>query len=174
MHGINPEKSHWWQEPMVWLIIGLPLSAVVASLFTWWIAADGADPLVAEDYYKQGMAITQTLDKEARAASLGLGMQLRVEGGELRGHLHGRLDSYPDRLLLTLVHPTRDERDVDIVLIATDQGEYRAPLPLLPAGQRRLILQPEDRQWRLTGRVSLPLAQPVSLGSLANPTLSRL
>ncbi len=150
---------------MVWLIIGLPLTAVIASMVSWWIAADGADPLVAEDYYKQGLAITQTMEKEARAANLGLNMRLRVEGGALHGHLQGRLDHYPDRLLLTLVHPSRDERDVNIVLIATDQGEYRAAMPPLPAGQRRLIVQPENQEWRLVGRLSLPLTHPVSLGT---------
>ncbi|MFN3593617.1 MAG: FixH family protein [Thiobacillaceae bacterium] len=167
MHAAPPSKSIWWKEPMVWLILGLPLTAVIASMITWWIAADGADSLVAEDYYKQGMAITQTMEKEARAENLGLNMQLRVQGGELRGHLQGRLDHYPDRLLLTLVHPTRDERDVNLVLIAIDQGEYRASLPTLPAGQRRLILQPEDQTWRLVTRVTLPLTAPVSLGAMA-------
>jgi hypothetical protein len=152
---------------MVWLIIGLPITAVIASMVTWWIAADGADSLVAEDYYKQGMAITQTMEKEARASSLGLNMRLSVHGGELHGQLQGRLDQYPDRLLLTLVHPSRDDQDVNVVLIATDQGEYRAALPPLPAGQRRLILQPEDLGWRLVGRVTLPLTQSVSLGTLA-------
>lgn len=159
---------------MVWLIIALPATAIIASMITWWIAADGADSLVAEDYYKQGMAITQTLEKEARAQSLGLNIELRVQGSELRGLLQGRLDHYPDRLWLTLVHPARTERDVNIVLIATDQGEYRATLPALPAGQRRLILQPEDQDWRLVGRVNFPLIRPISLGTSPTSNSPRL
>lgn len=174
MNTAATPKSPWWKEPMVWLIIGLPMTAVVASMVTWWIAADGADPLVAEDYYKQGMAITQTMEREARAASLGLNMRLSTHGNELHGQLQGRLDHYPDRLLLTLVHPSREERDLNLVLIATDHGEYRAALPSIPAGERRLVLQPEDQDWRLIGRVSFPLIRPVSLGTSPASNTPRL
>ncbi len=157
MNVATQPKSSWWREPMVWLIIALPLTAVVASLITWWIAARGADPLVAEDYYKQGMAIHQRLDHETRAAALGLMAELRVQGGELRIHLAGRLDAYPDRLQLTLVHPSRQEQDLTLILPATALGEYRSALPPLPAGQRRLILEAADQDWRLTGRAVLPM-----------------
>lgn len=157
MNVIARQKSAWWREPMMWLIIALPLTAVVASLVTWWIAARGADPLVAEDYYKQGMAIHQILERESRAAALGLTAQLQVQGGELRVQLYGRLDAYPDQLELTLVHPAREEHDLTLVLPATAQGEYRADLPLLSAGQRRLILESASQEWRLTGRIDLPM-----------------
>lgn len=142
---------------MVWLIIALPLTAVVASLVTWWIAARGADSLVAEDYYKQGMAIHQTLERESRAAALGLSAQLQVQDGELRVHLEGRLDTYPDQLELTLVHPSRQEQDLTLVLPATAQGEYRVALPPMSAGQRRVVLQSETQDWRLAGRTTVPM-----------------
>jgi hypothetical protein len=142
---------------MVWLIIALPLTAVVASLITWWIAARGADPLVAEDYYKQGMAIHQTLERESRAAALGLSALLQAQDGELRIHLQGRLDAYPDQLELTLVHPSREEQDLSLTLPATAQGEYRTALPPMSAGQRRVILQSAQQDWRLTGRTVMPM-----------------
>lgn len=166
MNAIAQRKSHWWREPMVWLIIALPLTAVVASLITWWIAARGADPLVAEDYYKQGMAIHQTLERESRAAALGMSAELQARGGELRVHLDGRLDAYPDQLQLTLVHPSRQELDLTLVLPATALGEYRAALPPMPAGQRRLILESTRQDWRLTGRADVPLTA-IRLGGLA-------
>lgn len=152
------QTSHWWREPMVWLIIALPLAAVVASLITWWIAARDADALVAEDYYKQGMAIHQTLEREARAAALGLAAELQVQDDELSVRLQGRLDRYPERLQLILVHPTRQERDLELVLPAYALGEYRAVLPRLPAGQRRFILQPAEQDWRITGRAAVPFS----------------
>jgi len=173
MNVIAPHKSTWWREPMVWLIIALPLTAVVASLVTWWIAARGADPLVAEDYYKQGMAVHQTLERESRAAALGLSALLQVQDGELRIHLDGRLDTYPDQLQLTLVHPSRQEHDQTLVLPATAQGEYRIALPPMQAGQRRVILQSEEQGWRLTGRAMLPLADfrlpPIPLSTPQRP-----
>ncbi|MGQ9860774.1 MAG: FixH family protein [Thiobacillaceae bacterium] len=157
MKVVAQHKSPWWREPMVWLIIALPLTAVLASLVSWWIAARGADPLVAEDYYKQGVAIHQTLERESRAAALGLSAQLRVEDGELRIRLTGRLNAYPDQLELTLVHPSRQEQDLILILPATAQGEYRIALPPMLAGQRRVILQSEQQDWRLTGRTVVPM-----------------
>lgn len=169
MNVIAQQKSAWWREPMVWLIIALPVTAVVASLVTWWIAARGADPLVAEDYYKQGMAIHQTLERESRAAALGLSAQLQVRDGDLRVHLDGRLDAYPDQLELTLVHPAREEHDLTLVLPATAQGEYRVALPPMSAGQRRLILESARQEWRLTGRTDVPMTS-LRLGAIVLPT----
>lgn len=169
MNVIARQKSPWWREPMVWLIIALPVTAVVASLITWWIAARGADPLVAEDYYKQGMAIHQTMERESRATALGLSAELRVQDGQLRLNLAGRLDAYPDRLTLTLVHPTRQEQDLTLILPAVAQGEYRVALPHLSAGQRRLILEAQDQEWRLTGRIDMPMTE-VRLGAIGLST----
>jgi hypothetical protein len=36
----------WWRHGLVWLVIGLPLSAVVAGTITAVIAVRGADPEV--------------------------------------------------------------------------------------------------------------------------------
>lgn len=168
MNVVAQHKSPWWREPMVWLIIALPLTAVLASLVTWWIAARGADPLVAEDYYKQGMAIHQTLERESRAAALGLSAQLDVQDGTLSIQLAGRLDAYPDQLELTLVHPSRQEQDLTLVVPATAQGEYRIALPPMLAGQRRVILQSEHQDWRLTGRTIVPITS-LRLSALALP-----
>lgn len=35
-----------WRLPIVWLMVGLPASAVVAGLITLWIAVRGHDPLI--------------------------------------------------------------------------------------------------------------------------------
>jgi hypothetical protein len=42
-----PEKH--WRNPMLWLVIGLPLSAVVAGFITLWIAVRYADPVLPPD-----------------------------------------------------------------------------------------------------------------------------
>ncbi|MBM4189433.1 MAG: FixH family protein [Betaproteobacteria bacterium] len=42
---------------MVWLLIGLPATAVVASLVTAWIASNGADTLVNEPHHKVGLGM---------------------------------------------------------------------------------------------------------------------
>lgn len=174
MTDILGNKRHWWREPMVWLIITLPLAAVVGGLITVWIAASGSDSLVAEDYYKQGLAIHQVLERDARAVALDLAAEVRVEGGLLEARLSGRLDTYPDRLILNVVHPSRSRDDRTITLTAAAQGVYRGELPALEAGQRRLLLEPEDRAWRLTGRWTGPFSgstrlQPAKPDSPTHP-----
>lgn len=39
-------RASTWRNPFVWLVVGLPLSAVVASTITAIIAISGADPIV--------------------------------------------------------------------------------------------------------------------------------
>lgn len=156
---------------MVWLLIALPLTAVVASLITWWIAARGADPLVAEDYYKQGMAIHQTLERESRAAALGISAELAVQDGQIRILLKGRLDRYPDQLELSLVHPSRQEQDLTLIIPATAQGEYRTALPPMSPGQRRVVLQSAQQDWRLTGRTAVPLTSLRLDAPVVSPSL---
>lgn len=38
----------WWREPMMWLVVGGPLSVVCACAITAVIAWRGADPVLAE------------------------------------------------------------------------------------------------------------------------------
>lgn len=52
-------KRPWWKEPMVWLVAGLPLSAVIAGLTTVWIAANNADTPLTDQYRKEGMTTVE-------------------------------------------------------------------------------------------------------------------
>ena len=43
------DTKPWYRHPMVWLVIGGPLTVVVASLFTAYIAIKGADPVLTRE-----------------------------------------------------------------------------------------------------------------------------
>ena len=45
----------------VWLVIGGALLVFVAGFVTLWLAISRPDPVVAEDYYRQGIEINKTL-----------------------------------------------------------------------------------------------------------------
>ena len=51
----------WWKYGHVWLVISGPLVLVVAGVVTAWIAFTQQDPVLAQDYYRQGLNINQTL-----------------------------------------------------------------------------------------------------------------
>ena len=47
----------WYRQFWPWFLICLPGSVVVAALTTMYIAHKGADDLVVDEYYKEGLAI---------------------------------------------------------------------------------------------------------------------
>jgi uncharacterized protein len=60
----QPPARPWYRHGYVWLLIAGPATVVVAGIATAWIAASGADKLVAEDYYRRGIRINEQLARE--------------------------------------------------------------------------------------------------------------
>lgn len=54
----------WWKFGHVWLVIAGPCVVVVAGIVTAVIAMSSPDPLLTEDYYRKGVEINKTLNKE--------------------------------------------------------------------------------------------------------------
>ena len=62
----------WWRYPLLWMVMAGPAVVVVASFVTLWLAMRTPDPVVAEDYYRQGIEINKTLaDKKLMPALTG-------------------------------------------------------------------------------------------------------
>jgi hypothetical protein len=40
-------RSHWYQVPLMWLVVGIPALTVVAGFATLWLATAYPDPVVA-------------------------------------------------------------------------------------------------------------------------------
>jgi len=57
----------WWKFPLVWMVIAGPAIVVVAGFVTLWLAMRAPDPLVAGDYYRQGLEINKTLAAKEKA-----------------------------------------------------------------------------------------------------------
>ncbi len=51
----------WWKFGHVWMLIAGPAIVVVAGFVTLWLAIRQPDPVIAEDYYRRGVEINQTL-----------------------------------------------------------------------------------------------------------------
>jgi hypothetical protein len=161
----NDTKRPWYREPMVWLIAGLPLTAVVAGLTTVWIAGSNPDPLVKEGYRKDGFTIQESLEVDRAAARLGIRATLAVDGDTLVARLSGGLERPPARLSVTLVHPTEATMDVEATLDAVGAGVYRVSLPPLPAGKRTVILESKEQGWRLRAPWTDPFAGQLELAA---------
>jgi hypothetical protein len=116
---VGKAQTHWYREPWPWILIGLPMSAVIAGIATLIIAIENQDGLVAEDYYKQGLAINRVLAREQHARDLGLTAQMMVSGKKIRIRLDGQ-GAFPESIRLRFIHPTRagEDREADLNSIA--------------------------------------------------------
>jgi len=141
----------WYREPWPWLLMSGPAAVLVAGAATTWIAFASADGLVAEDYYKQGLAINKRLAREEAAQRLGLSAAIHVEPGAIRVELRG---AAPEVLFVHLAHATRAGHDVRLRLVRLADGNYGAPLAALPAGRWRAALEDPRGTWRIIKEVS--------------------
>lgn len=162
-----PHPLPWYRQFWPWFIIALPLTAVIAGIATWIIAARDPDGLVADDYYKQGLAINQTLDREHRARALGLSGLVRIDSAAQRLvlTLEGRTDDTRARgdLILRMIHPTRPHLDHTLTLKAEAGNRWSVPLEHTAAGRWHLQVEPTTGEWRLNGRLALPEQQQAVL-----------
>ncbi|MGB5604303.1 MAG: FixH family protein, partial [Gammaproteobacteria bacterium] len=76
---MNTQALPWYTYKIVWLVIAIPAASVFAGMFMIYLAVNTDDGLVVDDYYKEGMAINQSLLRDKTATKLGLSAQLRVE-----------------------------------------------------------------------------------------------
>ncbi len=147
----------WYREPLVWLLIAIPASAVVAGFVTLALAIATDDGLVADDYYWRGKEINRVLERDRAAAAGGLAADVRLDEG--RGLVAVRLTAraaveLPAELRFSLLHATRAGLDRQVALARAPDGEYYGLLGSLPAG--RWHVQLETDHWRLTGRLATP------------------
>ncbi|NWG86530.1 MAG: FixH family protein [Hydrogenophilaceae bacterium] len=163
LSSIPESNPPWWRQPWPWFLMALPLSAVVGGIITVWLAVNGADDLVSDDYYKEGLAIRQVVERDAKASQLGLMAELKAHAGALSVNLGGDLPADPDSLRLRLIHPTQAGQDIVLTLKAMGKQQFMAHLPAMPPGRRQLQLEPPDRSWRLIGEWRSPLDGQLTL-----------
>jgi hypothetical protein len=154
----------WYRQFWPWFLIALPATAVVASLYTLYLAASDAPALVVDDYARIGLANKRNFQLDQRARDLALQANLSIGEGAtpaLSLRLSGKLTPMPESLVLKLAHPTLAELDQRIMLLPAGDA-YEGVLP-----ERRsryyVQLEPADAKWRLSG-VMYPDTETITLG----------
>lgn len=150
---VNKEVARvWYREPGPWLLMLGPAVVIVAGFFTLWLAMRSDDGLVADDYYKRGLAINQTLSRAQHAGELGLSGRLQwdTDAARITVTVTGRMP-LPPVLRLRLVHPTRSVADQVLDVRAIAPGVYEAAQPAAAQGRRVVMLEDMERTWRLSG-----------------------
>ncbi|MEP7182296.1 MAG: FixH family protein [Betaproteobacteria bacterium] len=155
----------WYRQRWPWFLIAGPALVVVAALVTAWIAASGADPVLAEDYYKRGLLVNRTIAAQAAPTAAPSGATLRFGAdGTVRARLAGATEvELPPTLRLKLASPSAASGARTVVLVRGADGEYAGRVDALPPG--RWIVTLEADAWRLPTTVVSGALADVRLGS---------
>ena len=148
------ENTPWYKQWMVWMVITPPLTAVIAGIITINIAINSDDGLVVDDYYKQGLGINQTLQRDQLARDMKLKADLTITAKQIK--MQFATDINDPSLSLSFIHPTQSHRDVVVPVTRMAANVYQGELLEAVEGNWNLLLEPADKSWRISGRISLP------------------
>lgn len=147
------KKPHWTKNPMVWMIIFLPLTAVVAGFYTLYIAVESNDGMVDDNYYQHGLAINKKLDLEHIALAKGISgfISLNSDDGNLQVRFSQELPvPFKSTVTFKLIHRTLAGHDQKVNLSYNNETKlYTAKLRPLPkeGGLWRFQIKADD--WEL-------------------------
>jgi len=163
MSTIQGEQRNWKQEPLVWLLIAIPFSAVVMGVVMITLAIQSYSGLVVDDYYKKGKQINRVLARDRFAHELGLVADIKLGGdGSIEIRFAPEVQFVPgDKIELSLIHATKPGLDQNLQLDKIDSHLLTGKLKLQGEGRWNLYLQTPD--WRLTGSLQYPLQATAEL-----------
>ena len=149
-------KRNYWPV----LLIAIPFAAVIFGIFMVTVALWFPDDLVVDDYYKDGMAINQNIDKQLLATELGVKASLVLLSPE---RVVFKIENLIDNTVqLALRHVTDSDRDQVIMLQAGATNEYAADGQTLgmlnDKGVWYLELSGQDERWKVGRRIETPVA----------------
>ena len=158
---IGPWYTHRWP----WLLMLGPAVVAIAGIATSYVAFSSQDALVVGDYYKRGKAINQDLRRDRAAAALGLAIELRYDAaqGLLRGRLARAGTMAGETLSLRLQHATQPARDMVLLARPDAEGNFSVPLPMLERSRWQIVVEGEQRDWRLEGTWQWPAEHQVAI-----------
>ena len=109
----------WHNQPLVWMIISIPVSAVIVCMILLYLAITTDDGLVADDYYKQGMAINRKIARDVTANTMQLTAEVEINTAEdfIKAKFNkGTMERFPSQLQLVLRHASAQQKDKYITL----------------------------------------------------------
>ena len=166
-HPKNGAERPWYEHRWPWFLMLGPFLVMLAGSYTGWLAFSRQDALVVGDYYKQGKAINQDLRRDRVASSLGLGTTLRYDAGSatLNGVMSRQGQPLAGPVLLHLAHATLPEKDIKLAVLADAEGRFSAPLPMFERSRWQVMVENEQREWRLEALWIWPAQRNIELSA---------
>ena len=154
----------WFKEPWPWILMTGPFVVICAGAVTTWLAVVSNDGLVSDDYYKQGLEVNQSLQRDHLASNLGLHGDVMRSGVNLRLLLSAESDAgLPAELVLRLAHPTRAGQDQLVKMVLEGQGFYSGKLAAEVSGRWLVSIEDPAGRWRLQGDWQADSMDPLRL-----------
>lgn len=161
---LRSDTQPWYKERWPWILMAGPAVVIVAGVITLWLAIHSSDGLVTDDYYKQGLAVNQVLERDHRAAALGLRADVMRSGLNVRLLMGANAAAgWPDSITLKLSHPTRAGNDEAVKMHSEGNGFYSGKLSADVAGRWHVNLEDPAGQWRLQGEWQADSVEPLRL-----------
>ncbi len=153
----------WYHQPLVWMLILIPLSAVLGGISMIYLAITTDDGLVNDDYYRYGKQINLVLERDIEAKKLGLNAQFEfsLENGTVSVKLDGNKITLPESISLSMLHATRANHDQHVTLLLTPNNNYHGLIEKLIPGKWYVQLHTED--WRLSSELIHPGQNKIEL-----------
>ncbi|ORU94087.1 MAG: nitrogen fixation protein FixH [Cycloclasticus sp. symbiont of Bathymodiolus heckerae] len=148
MHKLSQDTLPWYKQFWPWFLILLPLSVVVASVVTFFIAQNNAPSLVSDNHYKEGLAINSNKQLEQRAEELGLSAVISRNSTAITVHLNG-LSNPVESLQLKLRHATISQHDKSLTLTKIADGIYQTPFILPKPGKWYISIKGPSNSWEI-------------------------
>ena len=151
--NINEEIKPWYKQGWPWAIISIPILTVIAGVTTYFIAANQPHSMVKDDYFKEGMAINRSIEKQNKAISLNIvgNIFLDKESDLLKLQVTSNT-KLSSKLEILFSHPTQDSNDRLVKLESISGNEYIGQLPELSPAHWYIRLNDAENTWIVKSR----------------------
>ena len=171
MNQINNDldTKPWYKQGWPWALIAIPFVTVVTGVIKLIIANDTSDSLVADDYYKKGLAINSNLERIETAKKMNIvaNISLDPESNLISLKLESN-QALPKAISLLLSHPTQKEKDVSLLLSNLTGNDYVANLKEIESGYWHIIIEDIDKSWLVKSRWLYPDSLSLSIDANKN------
>jgi len=158
----------WYKQFWPWFLLALPAAAVIASMHMLYVASTGADQLVRQDYYKEGLAINERIAQVKRAEELAITVKAAFIADTGSVNLTSSQLSKDTPLTIEIIHPHYQQADQVIQLKSHDGLNWRGDLTAMPEGRRYIWIYQGD-EWMVKGEYNFKASQGELVWVNTNP-----
>lgn len=164
----DPDFTPWYKQGWPWALITIPLLTIIACGVTIYIAFSTDDSLVKDNYYKEGLAINQSIERIELAQSISAIATIEIDKQANLIHLNLQSSqTSPDKLVLNFSHPTLESKDRSFELEFLSGGDYASELGNLEDAYWHISLEDGSKTWLIKSRWLYPNKSKISIDSNA-------